>query len=108
MAAERAQEAAQFLETRLMVLADMLGSLIPPTSEQQKQIKDLPAQLRATRRPDDRVQSLFDVARSFDRRVPLGRLLQTEKDIRPYLAAIIVAAVQMAGETLTVPDTLNL
>ena len=43
------------------------------------------------------------MARAFDRRITLGRLLQTEPDIRPYLAAIIVAALQRAREAITVP-----
>ena len=38
-------------------------------------------------------QTLFDVARTFSRRVPLGKLIQIEPDIRPYLAAVLVAAV---------------
>ena len=45
-------------------------------------------------------QTLFDVARTFNRRVPLGRLIQIEPDIRPYLAAVLVAAIQEAGEAL--------
>ena len=43
------------------------------------------------------------MARAFDRRVTLGRLLQTEPDIRPYLAAVIVAALQKARESIPVP-----
>ena len=45
-------------------------------------------------------QTLFDVARTFSRRVPLGRLIQIEPDIRRYLAAVLVAAIQEAGEAL--------
>ena len=45
-------------------------------------------------------QTLFDVARTFIRRVPLGWLIKIEPDIRPYLAAVLVAAIQEAGEAL--------
>lgn len=38
--------------------------------------------------------SLFDVARTFSRRVPLGKLMEIEPDLRPYLAAILVSAVE--------------
>lgn len=50
--------------------------------------------------------SLFDVARTFSRRVPLGKLMEIEPDLRPYLAAILVSAVQQAHEILRVPSTL--
>ena len=46
------------------------------------------------------------MARAFERRVTLGRILETEKDVRPYLASIIVAAMQKAGDTLLIPDDL--
>ena len=52
-------------------------------------------------------QTLFNVARGFSRRVPLTRLLEVEPDMRPYLASIIVRAVQKAGDSLVIPASLN-
>ena len=49
---------------------------------------------------------LFDVARGLARRVPLTKLV--DGDVRPYLAALMVAALVRAHETLTIPDTLKL
>lgn len=36
----------------------------------------------------------------------MARLLEIKPDIRPYLAALIVRAVQRAGDRLIVPSTL--
>ena len=33
----------------------------------------------------------------------MGRILETEPDVRPYLAAVIVATLQKANEGITVP-----
>ena len=51
---------------------------------------------------------LFDVARGLARRVPLTTLVELDGDVRPYLAALMVAALVRAHETLTIPDTLKL
>ena len=51
---------------------------------------------------------LFDVARGLARRVPLTKLVELDGDVRPYLAALMVAALVRAHETLTIPDTLKL
>lgn len=37
----------------------------------------------------------------------MGRLVEIEPDLRPYLAAIIVAALQKAGDKLVVPQDLQ-
>jgi hypothetical protein len=60
-------------------------------------------EVRTGRQP----QSLFDVARTFSRRVPLGRLVQIEPEIRPYMAALLVAAIAEAGDSLLLPRGLN-
>ena len=52
--------------------------------------------------------NLFDVARSFARRVPLTRVAEVDADVRPYLAALMVAAMYRAGQPLVVPDNLAL
>ena len=38
----------------------------------------------------------------------MSRLIEIEPDIRPYLATIVVRAVQRAGQALTVPEQLRL
>ena len=47
---------------------------------------------------------LFDVTRGLARRVPLTKLVELDGDIRPYLAALIVATLAWAGKTLVVPE----
>ena len=45
---------------------------------------------------------LFDIARGLARRVLLAKLVQLDGDVHPYLAALMVAALVRAGETLVV------
>ena len=47
---------------------------------------------------------LFDVACRLAHRVPLTKLVELDGNIRPYLAALVVAALARAGETLVVPE----
>ena len=47
---------------------------------------------------------LFDVTRGLARRVPLTKLVELDGDVRPYLAALMVATLARAGETLVVPE----
>ena len=47
---------------------------------------------------------LFDVARGLTRRVPLTKLVELDGDVHPYLAALMVATLARAGETLVVPE----
>ena len=51
---------------------------------------------------------LFDIARGLAHPVPLTKLVELDGDVRPYLAALMVAALVLAHETLTIPDTLKL
>ena len=51
---------------------------------------------------------LFNIARGLACRVPLTKLVELDGDMRPYLAALMVAALVRAHETLTIPDTLKL
>ena len=39
--------------------------------------------------------------------MPLGRLVEVEPAVRPYLASLLVAAVARAGEILKVPASLR-
>ena len=47
---------------------------------------------------------LFDVARGLAHRVPLTKLVELDGDVHPYLAALMVATLAWAGETLVVPE----
>ena len=48
------------------------------------------------------------MTRAFSANVQLPRFVQTEAEVRPVLAAMLVAAIQEANETLIVPDTLHI
>ena len=41
------------------------------------------------------------------RRVPLTKLVALDGDVRPYLAALMVAALHKAGEALVIPEDMN-
>ena len=47
---------------------------------------------------------LFDVTHGLARRVPLTKLVELDSDVRPYLAALMVAALARVGKTLVVPE----
>ena len=47
---------------------------------------------------------LFNVTRGLAHRVPLTKLVELDGDVHPYLAALMVAALAWAGETLVVPE----
>ena len=47
---------------------------------------------------------LFRVAHGLARQVPLTKLVELDGDVRPYLAALMVAALAQAGETLVVSE----
>lgn len=49
---------------------------------------------------------MYDVARGFTRRVPLGRLVEVEPDIRPYLGSLLIWAIAKAGDKLVIPEGL--
>ena len=51
---------------------------------------------------------LFNVARGLACKVPLNKLVELDGNLRPYLAALMVAMLVWVHETLTIPDTLNL
>ena len=58
-------------------------------------------------RSDAEPTTLFDVARRFARKVPLTKLVTLEADVRPYLACVIIDAIQKAGDTLEIPEGLD-
>ena len=89
-----------------MAVADVIPGLdATVASSSVSPPRPLSAALREIRH-NKQPMSLFDVARTFSRRVPLGKLIEIEPDIRPYLAAILVSAVQQAHEVLRVPSNL--
>ena len=45
---------------------------------------------------------LFDVARTLAKKMPLMKLVELDQDVRPYLAALMVAAMAKAGQVLHV------
>ena len=51
---------------------------------------------------------LLNVARGLAHQVPLTKLVELDGNVRPYLAALMVAVLLRAQETLTIPDTLKL
>ena len=81
------------MEDRLVAIADVIPTLSATSaSTSLNPQRPLAAALREVRH-NKQPTSLFDVARTFSRRVPLGKLIKIEPDIRPYLAAILVSAV---------------
>jgi hypothetical protein len=51
---------------------------------------------------------LNDIARGLARRVPLTKLVELDGDVRPYLAALMIAALHKAGDALVVPDQMTI
>lgn len=51
---------------------------------------------------------LQDIARGLARRVPLTKLVSMDKDVRPYLASLMVSALHKAGDELVIPDDIKL
>ena len=53
-------------------------------------------------------ETLRDVARNLQKRISLTKLIEYDEHVRPYLAALMVAAVASMGEKLVVPNTVQL
>ena len=54
------------------------------------------------------MESLRDVARGLSKRITLSQLVSYDQYVRPYLAALLVAAVASMGEELVIPSSLRL
>ena len=92
-------EVADMMQDRLLAIAEVHPAFQGASNAKGKKQLPLVAQLKevkGTRQP----HSLFEVARAFSRRVPLGRLAEIDPDVRPYLCAILVAAMWRAKEIL--------
>ena len=51
---------------------------------------------------------LFDVACGLARHIPLTKLVELDGNVHPYLAALMVATLVRAGETLVVPEGMRI
>ena len=83
-------------------LAERLASLVALVDPSAPSVNFLQAVPRGSTRAPARTL-LHDVARGLARRVPLTKLVELDGDVRPYLAALMVAALQRANESLIVP-----
>ena len=95
----KAQEALNFLTERVAALTQLVELDAPPVS--------IPSLYRDENGKRASRTMLMDVARGFARRVPMTKLIHMDSDIRPYLAALMIAALNYHGEILRIPDSLN-
>ena len=51
---------------------------------------------------------LFDVARTLAKKMPLMKLVELDQDVKPYMAALMVATMAKAGQVLHVPQRLSM
>jgi hypothetical protein len=91
-------EAICFLAERLATLQALVDPSTPAVYTATAKVTP-----KGTRRAPARLM-LNDIARGLARRVPLTKLVQLDGDVRPYLAALMIAALHKAGETLVIPD----
>ena len=95
----KAQEAINFLTERMAALTQLVKPEIPHVSisslYHDKNVKQASHTM------------LMDIARGFARRVPMTKLIHMDSDIKPYLAALMIAALNYHGEILWIPDSLN-
>ena len=103
---QKAAEAMCYLAERLAALTSLVDPSAP--SVNNAFTPDVIPRGESGRRRGPACTLLFDVARGLARRVPLTKLVELDGDVRPYLAALMVAALVRAHETLTIPDTLKL
>ena len=95
----KAQEAINFLTERMAALTQ----LVKPDT--------LPVSVSSLYHDENGKRSsctmLMDIAQGFSRRVLMTKLIHMDSDIRPYLAALIIAALNYHGEILCILDSLN-
>ena len=103
---QKAADAMCYLAERLAALTSLVDPSAP--SVNSAFTADVLPRGESGRRRGPSRTLLFDVARGLARRVPLTKLVELDGDVRPYLAALMVAALVRAHETLVVPDTLQL
>ena len=93
---EPVRQAIYFLAERLASLTALVDSSAPTVNF----LQSVP---RGSARAPARTL-LHDVARGLARRVPLTKLVELDGDVRPYLASLMVAALQRANESLIIPQ----
>ena len=103
---QKAADAMCYLAERLAALTSLVDPSAP--SVNSAFTADVLPRGESGRRRGPSRTLLFDVARGLACRVPLTKLVELDGDVRPYLAALMVAALVHAHETLVVPDTLQL
>ena len=102
---EKAADAMCYLAEHLAALTSLVDPSAP--SINSAFTRDVLPRGESGRRRGPARTLLFDVARGLARRVPLTKLVELDGDVRPYLAALMVAALTKAHETLVIPDSLN-
>ena len=89
----------EFLSSRIATLHNMMDPAAPSVHNLSlKYPRDSEGRKGQAR------QLLWDVARGFARRVPLTKLVHLDADIRPYLTALLIAALYHHRETLILPE----
>ena len=89
---DKAQETINFLMERIAALTQLIKPDTPPVS------------IFSSYRDENAKQAfhtmLMDIGRGFARRVPVTKLIHMDLDIRPYLAALMIAALNYHEKTL--------
>ena len=100
---QKAEDAQAYLAERLAAVTALVDKSAPTVN---MLADSLPRGEKGRRGPSRTL--LYDVARGLARRVPLTKLVELDGDIRPYLAALMVASLYRAGEILVVPRSLDI
>ena len=95
----RARKALKWVVPRMEALPDAVSH----TADDGHMGAVVPHRAARRRDPND---TLLDVARSMQRRVPLTKLIEMDEHSRPYMAALLVSALAPIGEKLIVPRSL--
>ena len=95
----KVQEVINFLTERIAALTQLVKPNTPPVSISSLYCDENGKQASHT--------MLMDIVRGFTRTVPMTRIVHMDWDIRPYLAALMIATFNYHGETLQIPALLN-
>lgn len=96
-------DALQFLAERVAAVT----SLADPKSAPNVALLDSVPRGEGGRRRGPARTMMHDIARGLARRVPLTKLVALDGDVRPYLAALMVAAIHKAKGELIIPEDLK-
>ena len=95
----KAQEVINFLRERMVALMQLVNPDTPPVNVSSLYYDEKGKRAFHT--------MLMDIARGFARRVPMTKLIHMDSDIRPYLAALMIATLNYHGETLQIPNSIH-